>query len=214
MTKNKIIVLSRWQGKDNKKIKYEDALIKELSGYNVSILLIPHIYYLKNNYSFYKKILKFKGEILICSWLFPRASEWVMNKELDTSGKKAVKYFSFLKYKKPGELVSVLKIAVKSEKSGKALIEDISKIPAVERWYPVVDYSKCRNCKKCLEFCVFGVYSLGEKKKINVENPGKCKPGCPACSRVCPHGAIMFPHYFDDDKICGGRPEKNEKKRF
>jgi ferredoxin len=31
--------------------------------------------------------------------------------------------------------------------------------------------------------------------RILVENQDNCKKGCPACSRVCPEHAIMFPDY-------------------
>jgi len=36
-----------------------------------------------------------------------------------------------------------------------------------------------------------------------VRNPDQCKPGCPACSRVCPQSAIMFPRYEKDAAIAG-----------
>ncbi len=63
------------------------------------------------------------------------------------------------------------------------------------RWYPVIDYSRCTNCMECLDFCLFGVYGVDQLDRINVENQDNCKRGCPACSRVCPEHAIMFPDY-------------------
>jgi NAD-dependent dihydropyrimidine dehydrogenase PreA subunit len=66
---------------------------------------------------------------------------------------------------------------------------------ANRRWYPVIDYSRCTNCMECLDFCLFGVYGLDTSEKILVENQDNCKRGCPACSRVCPEQAIMFPEY-------------------
>jgi NAD-dependent dihydropyrimidine dehydrogenase PreA subunit len=65
------------------------------------------------------------------------------------------------------------------------------------RWYPVVDFSRCTNCLECLNFCLFGVYSLDPRQAILVEQPDACRPGCPACARVCPQGAIMFPQHKD-----------------
>jgi hypothetical protein len=65
------------------------------------------------------------------------------------------------------------------------------------RWYPVVDFHRCTNCLECLNFCLFGVYSLGEGDAILVEQPDACRNGCPACSRICPEGAIMFPQHKD-----------------
>jgi NAD-dependent dihydropyrimidine dehydrogenase PreA subunit len=63
------------------------------------------------------------------------------------------------------------------------------------RWYPVIDYSRCTNCLECLDFCLFGVYGVDSMERILVENQDSCKKGCPACSRVCPEQAIMFPEY-------------------
>ncbi len=63
------------------------------------------------------------------------------------------------------------------------------------RWYPVIDYSRCTNCMECLDFCLFGVYGVDKMDRILVENQDNCKKGCPACSRVCPEHAIMFPDY-------------------
>jgi Pyruvate/2-oxoacid:ferredoxin oxidoreductase delta subunit len=63
------------------------------------------------------------------------------------------------------------------------------------RWYPVIDYSRCTNCMECLDFCLFGVYGVDSLDRILVENQDNCKKGCPACSRVCPEHAIMFPDY-------------------
>jgi NAD-dependent dihydropyrimidine dehydrogenase PreA subunit len=63
------------------------------------------------------------------------------------------------------------------------------------RWYPVIDYSRCTNCLECLDFCLFGVYGVDGGDRILVENQDQCKRGCPACSRVCPEQAIMFPDF-------------------
>ncbi|MCI0378210.1 MAG: ferredoxin family protein [Gemmataceae bacterium] len=63
------------------------------------------------------------------------------------------------------------------------------------RWYPVIDYSRCTNCLECLDFCLFGVYGVDQFDRIVTENQDQCKKGCPACSRVCPEHAIMFPEY-------------------
>ena len=63
------------------------------------------------------------------------------------------------------------------------------------RWYPVIDYSRCTNCMECIDFCLFGVYGVDRGETILVEQPDNCRKGCPACSRVCPENAIMFPQH-------------------
>jgi NAD-dependent dihydropyrimidine dehydrogenase PreA subunit len=63
------------------------------------------------------------------------------------------------------------------------------------RWYPVIDYSRCTNCMECIDFCLFGVYGLDDQERILVEQQDNCKKGCPACSRVCPANAIIFPEH-------------------
>jgi len=72
-------------------------------------------------------------------------------------------------------------------------------------WFPVIDYERCANCKQCLNFCLFGVYGLSEQGQVQVQNPANCKTNCPACARVCPQKAIIFPKYtespFNGDKV-------------
>ncbi len=63
------------------------------------------------------------------------------------------------------------------------------------RWYPVIDFSRCTNCMECIDFCLFGVYGVDSVDTILVEQPDNCRKGCPACSRVCPENAIMFPQH-------------------
>ena len=62
-------------------------------------------------------------------------------------------------------------------------------------WFPVIDYDRCTNCMQCLSFCLFGVYGVDGGGKIQAQNHDNCTTNCPACSRVCPEAAIMFPKY-------------------
>lgn len=72
-------------------------------------------------------------------------------------------------------------------------------------WFPVIDYSRCTNCRQCLNFCLFGVYAGGADGKVEVVKPANCKTGCPACARVCPSAAIIFAKYaespFNGDRV-------------
>ena len=60
-------------------------------------------------------------------------------------------------------------------------------------WYPVLDYSRCTNCGQCHDFCLFGVYEKDPEGKVLVTHPERCKNNCPACARICPETAIIFP---------------------
>lgn len=75
-------------------------------------------------------------------------------------------------------------------------------------WFPVIDYGRCVNCKQCLNFCLFGVYGVCEDGKVAVVKPAGCKTNCPACARVCPEGAIIFPKY-GDSPINGDEVDEN-----
>ncbi len=62
-------------------------------------------------------------------------------------------------------------------------------------WYPVIDRVRCTRCGQCVQFCLFGVYEGGEDGIPRVANPHACKDRCPACARLCPGAAIIFPRY-------------------
>jgi len=69
------------------------------------------------------------------------------------------------------------------------------RLEAWKPWFPVIDYDRCTNCMQCLTFCLFEVYGVDKIDKITVQTQSNCKTDCPACSRVCPEVAILFPKY-------------------
>lgn len=81
------------------------------------------------------------------------------------------------------------------EQSKPVLPSPQDEAPPSRRWYPVIDYSRCTNCMECIDFCLFGVYGVDTLDRILVEAQDNCKKGCPACSRVCPENAIIFPQH-------------------
>ncbi len=68
-------------------------------------------------------------------------------------------------------------------------------------WFPVIDSERCVQCKKCVDFCMFGVYSV-ESNRVQVVRPERCKTDCPACARICPQNAIIFPK-SEEDRLNG-----------
>lgn len=77
-----------------------------------------------------------------------------------------------------------------------------------DAWYPVIDKTRCTECGKCHDFCLFGVYTV-ENKKVKVTQPQNCKNNCPACARICPSKAIIFPKY-EKSPINGGLQEEEQ----
>jgi len=67
-----------------------------------------------------------------------------------------------------------------------------NKIP----WQPTIDYDKCKNCGKCVEYCTLGTFEFRkdkEKKQPVVANPNNCVVLCTGCDSICPTGAITHP---------------------
>lgn len=87
-----------------------------------------------------------------------------------------------------------------AERPAPAAVQPLAPATRIEedperRWYPVIDFSRCTNCMECIDFCLFGVYGIDRTETIVVEQPDNCRKGCPACSRVCPENAILFPQH-------------------
>ncbi|NLF93623.1 MAG: hypothetical protein GX564_07015 [Oligosphaeraceae bacterium] len=72
-------------------------------------------------------------------------------------------------------------------------------------WFPVLDAERCVHCGKCADFCLFGVYTR-ENGKVKVVAPENCKTNCPACARMCPHNAIIFPK-SPEPRLNGSLPD-------
>lgn len=81
-------------------------------------------------------------------------------------------------------------------------VESLPVADGKDAWYPVIDKSRCTNCGKCHDFCLFGVYTK-KNDEIVVVQPHNCKNNCPACARMCPSRAIIFPKY-EKSPINGG----------
>jgi NAD-dependent dihydropyrimidine dehydrogenase PreA subunit len=99
-----------------------------------------------------------------------------------------------------------------------SLVEQVREAAAVpvpgkwKPWFPVIDYKRCTNCMQCLSFCLFDVYGVSTDGKIQVQNQSNCKTDCPACSRVCPEVAILFPKYRHGP-IHGGEVNADDLRR-
>ncbi len=270
------VVISQGQSLNPAKRGLEEDLAARLimePGIDVSI--VPHLYDMAADHTGLLHLRKLSGPIVVLSWLYPRAAQWILDrqgirgregtvllKELDEEEEAKANesrtpgigspdvpsrfvYCLDLRLRSKSEpyLEEVRRIAreqtaetvsldlmgwiggsptpAQTERflnplpivpppqqpapatglaaadaavldgSGPALLVD----PVKRRWYPVIDYSRCTNCMECIDFCLFGVYGVDTLDRILVEAQDNCKKGCPACSRVCPANAIIFPQH-------------------
>ena len=133
---------------------------------------------------------------------FPRAVKWLFH-AAGTPLKEESTEIVNLRASNPQDAADVLSrtVVTPNVPPGKVVREDgpkpeLASTPGNWKpWFPVIDYDRCTNCMQCLSFCLFGVYGVDDDKRIQVQNQDNCKTNCPACSRVCPEAAIMFPKY-------------------
>ena len=266
------VVIAQSQGKNPAKRQLEEDIAAALLlDPQVEVSLVPHLYDLTADHHGMLFLKSVRGNMVVLSWLFPRAARWV----LDRNGVKGQVGVSLLKpaadeeddeadpADKPEPNPEALGawdvpnrkiycVDLRNQSDAAVYLEEISRIvrecsvqtvelmgwingspapeqlqrylnpvklpsetgagaPAVSdssipgngvlaeaprrRWYPVIDYGRCTNCMECIDFCLFGVYGVDVGERILVEQQDNCKKGCPACSRVCPENAIIFPEH-------------------
>lgn len=196
------VVISRQPGDDPDRAEVERKTREAVSEANVELAVIPHLYYIYRSSEIVDLLCTLTGPLAVASWMHPRPARWTLHR-LGVDLRQQVSCFCLADYCCGGRaaeaLLDFLPNTPGSGNRGKLREVDAA---VSERWYPVVDYDRCTGCRQCLEFCLFGVYDA-EDDRVTVAEPDNCKPGCPACARVCPEGAIMFPHYEDDPGIAG-----------
>ncbi len=135
---------------------------------------------------------------------YPRAVQWLFHAggvELDPS---RVEFFNVRQEDGIARLLERLVSGSSGEKGCTEFESSGDWVP----WFPVIDESRCTNCQKCLEFCLFGTYALSSEGRIQVEKPRACKTNCPACARICPQKAIIFPKH--DSAPINGAPATDD----
>ncbi len=185
--------------------RQEESLSSLFRNAGFPVLLIPHLYHITEEDRLRRTLSETGGSIVLLSWLHPRPAEWLLRRygarapmlalNLEAYDTPEMCFTTFLQsgFSTPapdGHRAPAEERRIDFESSG--------------RWYPVIDCGRCVNCQQCLQFCLFGVYALGDDGKVFVKNPDNCKHGCPACSRICPKGAIMFP--LHEDAAIAGAP--------
>jgi len=98
----------------------------------------------------------------------------------------------------------------KRDTADEVFLSEIKKDGGWIPWFPVIDYQRCNDCRQCLNFCLFDVFGVSQGGQIEVQRPQNCKTNCPACARVCPQGAIIFPKH-PTGPINGGEAEQGDE---
>ena len=270
MSRRLTVVVSQSRSQNPKKRALEEAIVGGLLGeQGIDVTVVPNLYDLKPDGTGMLCLSGITGDLVVCSWLYPRAARWILDRN-QIRGQEGVSLLKSLGESEDDEdhaeetdpdeerprlldrvqlpprkiycldlrayvaaedyLTEIQRITTelntatvelnnwihgnpKPEQLERYLDEDANgaaeiRPPAAEspgpivvgedparRWYPVIDLSRCTNCLECIDFCLFGVYGIDAQETILVEQPDNCRQGCPACSRVCPENAIIFPQH-------------------
>jgi NAD-dependent dihydropyrimidine dehydrogenase PreA subunit len=258
------VVISQHQGKNPAKRQLEEELAMAcMMDPEVEVSIVPNLYDLSHDHSGLLFLKGIQGDVVVLSWLFPRATQWILDRtgvkgkagtvflvgeddeedeDLDEAAEKnpdaigtldvpdrliysidlrastdAQEFLAEIRRivevtsTETVDLMSWIQGEPKKEQlerylnpqeifgTGNSQTGSIAEVEAEEkvsrRWYPVIDYDRCTNCMECIDFCLFGVYGVDALDRILVEAQDSCKKGCPACSRVCPENAIVFPQH-------------------
>jgi len=177
-------------------LRQVSALTAECRGFG-NVLLTPFRYDLAGESEAVAEIKKFiesAERVFVLGFQFPRAQQWTLEGQ-GISPADAI-FVDVREENFSAEKFFHEYFSASSEAENE--VREVSE-EAWPRWYPVVDVSRCVNCKACLNFCLFGVYGTDTDGRIFVEMPNACRPGCPACARVCPRKAIIFPMCEEED---------------
>ncbi|MCH2115189.1 MAG: ferredoxin family protein [Pirellulales bacterium] len=272
------VVVSQSRSSNPKKRALEEQVVADLLGVpGVDLTVVAHLYDLAADGTGMLCMSGISGDLVVCSWLFPRAARWVLHRN-NILGQEGTTLLRSLGESDEAEEPIEDEPKEESEDEGKARVLDQIGLPprriycldlrayddaavygdeikriagelqtptvelaqwiggnpkpeqmqryleseerqvesgvpdplprepnassptvideeAARRWYPVIDLGRCTNCLECIDFCLFGVYGIDAQETILVEQPDNCRQGCPACSRVCPENAIIFPQH-------------------
>ncbi len=184
-----ILVLSR--SGDPAQAAQEQAVLDGAVAAGARVWVTGHLYHLAEDCALWADLVAQPGPLHVAAWLHPRPCAALLQRHgAWPTGSLAADLGA-------GDAAAVLAALelVPAPAPGTAVQRD--DLPDGPRWHPLIDQTLCTNCGHCHQFCLFGVYSRDAAGRISVTKPDACKSGCPACARVCPQGAVMFPLYKD-----------------
>lgn len=242
MIKKLTVVISKGRGKASSRQKLQRDLARALQDWpSLDVTTLPHLHDLAPDGPGVQHLRSLSGDMILLSWLYPRAAFWVLDangikgrmgptpsfpdEELEAAwdtpsppaGDLPDRTIWCLDLRNHDRLEPMLEEIerIAAQATGEPVVSLGGERAAAEaagveeetrlRWYPVLDYGRCGNCLECLNFCLFGVFGLDDSGQIIVEQPDACRDGCPACSRVCPSHAIIFPQHTNP--TIAGDPE-------
>lgn len=174
-------------------------LPRELSQAGLDVWLTPNLYHVPEESEVWKELAGLLAGVVFLQPLYPRAMEALARRQ--NAWREGCTAIDVRAWESEADRLAELQgSAGKADGCG---VVCRLEVPVGERWYPVVDERRCTHCGSCHQFCLFGVYALDGQGRVRIVHPDQCKPGCPACSRICPQGALMFPLYARDDAIAG-----------
>ncbi|MCY3022693.1 MAG: ferredoxin family protein [Planctomycetota bacterium] len=189
------------------------AICAELSKAGISATIVDSVYDMQADDAGAAFLRGITGDLAFLGWHYPRALKWTLahlGVEVNVATRKL--HCLDVRDSKPETLVATAKDTLAGGQCASASSPAGSQ-DLVPRWYPVVDYDRCTNCMECLDFCLFGVYGVDDKERLRVVSPDQCRPDCPACARVCPAGAIVFPKYRTNRNIAGADTDESPAAR-
>lgn len=192
------VVIARNSVDSTPRAVLENAITERCAGAGLPVLLLPELYHLPEESPVWSRLAALRGTVAVLSWLYPRPMEWLLRHH--RVGAEGLLVLTMRGMTSADEALSALAHFLPNPAAAEIQQVDASDD---QRWYPVVDRSRCTQCRHCLQFCLFGVYGLDADDQVTVQTPDACKAGCPACSRICPQGAIIFPLYEKDAAIAG-----------
>ena len=225
MTEKLTIILSQSRSSDPARQMLQNELASALLACElVELRVVGHLYDLTPDGPVTDGLRSIDGPIVVLASLYPRAAFWVLDAndvkgrlgqtgfmpeetsdDRDEATERAIWCIDLRPHNEKRPILAEIE-RIATELFGRPIALDDTERTDIEtvaptdeetklRWYPVIDYGRCQNCMECLNFCLFGVFGVDTSGRIFVEQPDACRAGCPACSRVCPAAAIMFPEH-------------------
>ena len=189
------LLLIRDNADDATRRAVEEAVAARGARAGMPVLVTPPLYHLPDAGPVWDAVRALPASIAVAGWLAPRALRWLLRAHGYAGEITAIDLNALAG---PDDIPA----ALPPPQAVAGGIRELSGAVA-PRWYPVLDRDLCVQCGQCLQFCVFSVYTRDAAGRVTASNPDACKPGCPACSRICPQGAIIFPLYAKDPAIAG-----------